>query len=310
MELIRGLHNLRARHRPSAVTIGNFDGMHLGHRAIIEQLVRRSQALGVKPTAVIFEPSPLEFFMRGVPPARLMSLRDKCRALAAAGAEQVLVARFDRPFSQLAPEAFIEQLLVKGLGARHVLVGDDFRFGRKRAGDIETLAGASKRYDFELADVPTVELDGQRVSSTRVRDALAKHDLQLAQRLLGSPYAISGRVRHGRKLGRTLGFPTVNLALWRRASPVSGVYVVRVHGVGYGAASVGTRPTVRGVEPLLEVHLLDFDGDLYGTHIEVEFLHRLRGEEAFPDVNIMREQIQNDVQHSRSWLHDNGLQPR
>ncbi|HET7586568.1 MAG TPA: bifunctional riboflavin kinase/FAD synthetase [Gammaproteobacteria bacterium] len=307
MELIRGLHNLRARHRGSAVTIGNFDGFHLGHQAMLAQLRERTAALGVKPTVMIFEPAPQEFFAGDAAPARLGSLREKCAALSAAGAEQVLVVRFDRAFSGLEPQAFIQRLLVDGLGARYVLVGDDFRFGHDRAGDFATLQNAGAQRGFEVAAVPTIEVDGERVSSTRVREALAEHDFDLARRLLGRDYSICGRVRHGEELGRELGFPTVNLALKRRVSPVNGVYVVRVPGIGYGVASVGTRPTVQGKDRLLEVYCYDFDGDLYGRHLEVEFLHWLRDEVKFPDVETMRQQIAADAHNGKKWLRRQNL---
>ncbi|HET6655605.1 MAG TPA: bifunctional riboflavin kinase/FAD synthetase, partial [Gammaproteobacteria bacterium] len=252
MELIRGLHNLRGRHRGSAVTIGNFDGFHLGHQAMLAQLRERAAALGVKPTVMIFEPAPREFFQRDAAPARLSSLREKCAALAAAGAEQVLCVRFGRAFSNLAPQAFIQRLLIDGLDARYVLVGDDFRFGHDRAGDFATLQAAGDENGFEVAAVPTVEVDGERVSSTRVRTALADHDFNLVRRLLGHEYSIRGRVRHGKKLGGELGFPTLNIALKRYVSPVNGIYVVHVRDIGYGVASVGTRPTVQGTDQLLE----------------------------------------------------------
>lgn len=302
MELIRGLHNLRARHRGSAVTIGNFDGMHLGHQAMLKQLRARARALGAKATVMIFEPAPREFFQGDAAPARLSNLREKYVALAAAGAEQALVVRFDRAFSHLAPQEFIQRLLIDGLGARYVLVGDDFRFGHQRAGDFATLEAAGAKHGFEVAAVPTIEVDGERVSSTRVRAALARHDFDLARRLLGHDYSICGRVRHGKELGRELGFPTANLALKRRVSPVNGIYVVRVDGIGYGAASVGTRPTVQGKDRLLEVYLYDFEGDLYGRHLNVEFLHWLRDEVKFPDVETMRKQIANDAEEGREWL--------
>lgn len=302
MELIRGLHNLRARHRGSAVTIGNFDGMHLGHQAMLRQLRERARALGAKATAMIFEPAPREFFQGDAAPARLSSLREKCMALAAAGAEQVLAVRFDRAFSRLAPQDFVHRLLIDGLGARYVLVGDDFRFGHDRSGDFATLEAAGAEHGFEVAAVPTVEVDGARVSSTRVRAALAAHDFDLARRLLGRDYVICGRVRHGNELGRELGFPTANFALKRRASPVNGIYVVRVRGIGHGVASVGTRPTVQGKDRLLEVYCYDFDGDLYGRHLEIDFLHWLRDEVKFPDVETMRQQIANDAEKGREWL--------
>lgn len=309
MELIRGMHNLRPRHRGSVATIGNFDGVHRGHQVILEHLLAQARALQLPATVMAFEPTPQEFFQGAAAPARLSSLREKCRALAAAGVARLLCVKFDRAFAQLSPQAFIARLLVEGLGVRYLLIGDDFRFGCGRAGDITTLEAAGRCEGFETAATPTVEADGERISSTRVRAALAAHDFGLARRLLGRGYAIAGRVRCGDKLGRRLGFPTANIAIGRRVSPVNGIFVVRVHGIGpmprYGVASVGTRPTVQGREQLLEVYLYDFEGDLYDAHLEVEFLHWLRDEAYFPDLDTLRAQIARDAEQGRAWLATN-----
>lgn len=306
MELIRGVYNLRDRHRGNAVTIGNFDGVHRGHRAMLDHLRERAAALRVPAMVMTFEPTPQEYFAGDAAPARLSSLRDKCAALAAAGAERLLCVKFNSDFAAMPPQAFIDRLLVTKLDVRYMLVGDDFRFGRDRAGDFAMLEAAGRDNEFEVEAMPTVAADGGRVSSTRVREALAAHNLAAAKRLLGRDYSIRGRVRRGERLGRKLGFPTVNIALGGRVSPVSGIFVVRLHGAApeprYGVASVGTRPTVQGTGKLLEVYLYDFDGELYGAHLEVEFLHWLRDEVKFPDVEAMREQIVRDAEAGRNWL--------
>jgi riboflavin kinase/FMN adenylyltransferase len=309
MELIRGLHNWRGGHRGCALTIGNFDGVHRGHQAMLARLREKAAALGVPATLMTFEPTPQEFFAGAAAPARLSNLREKCTALAAEGIDRLLCVRFEAGFAALSPQAFVDALLFDKLGVRYVLVGDDFRFGHDRGGDFSLLAAAGHLLGFEVDAMPTVTVGGDRVSSTRVREALAAHDLALARRLLGRDYAVCGRVRNGERLGRTLGFPTVNIALKRRVSPVNGIYVVRVHGAGpkprYGAASVGTRPTVEGKNKLLEVYLYDFDGDLYGLHLQVEFLHWLRDEEKFADLDTLRTQIARDVEQGREWLASN-----
>ncbi len=302
MELIRGIGNLRPHHRGTALTIGNFDGLHRGHQAIAARVREKARELNARATAMIFEPSPLEYFKGEGAPARLDNRREKYSGLAAAGFDQVLCVRFDSAFAHLAPRDFIQMLLVDGLDAKYVLVGDDFRFGHDRAGDFATLDAAGSLHGFEVAAVPTVEVDGERVSSTRVRAALARNELEQARKLLGHDYTICGRVRRGEALGRTLGFPTANIALKRRVSPVNGVYVVRVPGVGNGVASVGTRPTVNGRDQLLEVYCYDFDGNLYGRHLEVRFLHWLRDEVKFGDVRTMRQQIARDAEQGREWL--------
>ena len=264
MRLIRGIHNLRASHRGCVATIGNFDGVHLGHQRILDQVIDEARARGKLATVMLFEPQPQEFFCPDQAPARLNSLRDKLIALRDYGVDQVLCARFNESFRSLTAEAFVRDLLVEGLGIDYLVVGDDFRFGRGRDGDFDYLKQAGERFGFQVTDTPTCEVDGERVSSTRVRAALEQGNFRLAERLLGRPYTISGRVRHGDKLGRTLDVPTVNLALKRPVSPLHGVFAVRVSGAGLeghpGAANMGTRPSVDGQENRLEVHLLNFQG--------------------------------------------------
>lgn len=306
MELIRGRHNLRARHRPCAVTIGNFDGVHLGHQAVIRQLVERAEAHGVPACIVTFEPHPREYFAPERAPARLSRLRDKVRALEPLGVDRLLVLRFHRQLVEQSPEAFVDELLCGELDARHVVVGDDFRFGRKRAGDFDLLAELGPARGFGVERATTFSVDGARVSSTRVREYLAAGDMAGAARLLGGPYGISGRVIHGQKLGRDLGYPTANLPLAGHQVPVTGVFAVLAsHADGRmlpGVASLGWRPTVEGKVPLLEVHVFDFDGDLYGAHLRVSLLERLRPEVRFDSLDALIEQMDRDAAAAREVL--------
>lgn len=305
MELIRGWQNLRPRHKGCVATIGNFDGVHLGHQAVLARLREAAGRLELPATLITFEPHPLEVLRPELAPPRLASLRDKLTALGGQGVERVLVLRFGRRFAQMEAEAFIQELLLDSLGVRFVMIGDDFRFGRGRAGDFRMLEEVGAREGFEVERMPTVEVDGERVSSSRIRAALGRNDLETAERLLGRPYSICGRVRHGQALGRTLGFATANLGFGRSRPPLQGIYVVNVRGLGPprpGVASLGTRPTVNGSRILLEVHLLDFQGDLYGRQIQVDFLRWLRDEERFDSLEAMREQISRDVQAAHAYF--------
>lgn len=306
MELIRGLHNLRAAHRGGVATIGNFDGVHTGHRRILDQVIAEARRRKVPSTVVLFEPQPAEFFAPDKAPPRLMTLRDKVRALRHAGIDQVLCCRFDQRFRSQSAAEFVENLLVKGLAVQALVVGDDFRFGADRCGDFAYLQQAGALHGFTVSDTPTFEVVGERVSSTRVRAVLQQGDLQQAAQLLGHPYTISGRVRHGDKRGRQIGVPTANLAMRRVQSPVAGVYAVRVNGGGLeaarGVANVGTRPTVDGVDNRLEVHLLGFAGDLYGRYLEVEFLHFLRAEKKFDGLESLSAAIHTDIENARAFF--------
>lgn len=306
MELIRGRHNLRPRHRGCALTIGNFDGVHLGHRAVIEQLRRHARTQGLPTCVMTFEPHPREFFDPARAPARLSRLRDKVAALTELGIDRLLLLRFDDRLAALEPQAFIDELLVAGLGVRHIVVGDDFRFGRGRRGDLDWLKDSASTGGFTVATATTCMVDGQRVSSTRVREALATGDLDAAARLLGRPYSIRGRVIHGDELGRTLGYPTANIALDRYRAPLTGIFAVVAWDASGrrlpGVASIGRRPTVGGTRPLLEVHVFDFDGDLYGAHLRVELLARLRPEERFDSLGAMTERMHEDAQRAREML--------
>jgi riboflavin kinase / FMN adenylyltransferase len=291
----------RARGR-CALTIGNFDGVHRGHRALIERVIAKAREAKLTSCVLTFEPHPREFFDADKAPARLTRLRDKLELMAAAGLERVHVARFDARFAALPAERFIEEVLVGGLGTRWLLVGRDFRFGARRAGDFATLQGRG----FALEAMADVEFQGERVSSSAVRAALKAGDLAEGERLLGHPYTISGRVAHGAKLGRGLGFPTANIVL-RRPPPISGIFVVEVDNFGPGVASVGRRPTVNPVEmPLLEVHLFEHEADLYGEHLRVRFLKKLRDEEKYDGLPALQAAIARDARQAREFFLKHG----
>lgn len=307
MQLVRGLQNLRPRHRGCVATIGNFDGVHRGHQAILARLRERAVELGVPSCVVIFEPQPREYFAPETAPARLARLRDKVALLAAEGVDRVLCLAFNQRLSKLSADEFVETILVDGLGVKHLEVGDDFRFGCDRLGDFAFLQDAGQRHGFSVEAAQTVELDGLRVSSTQVRDALAAADFALAERLLGRPFQIGGRVLHGQKLARQLGTPTANVQLKRRRVPLSGVYLVSAEIDGKvwpGVANIGVRPTVAGDGSAhLEVHLLDFAGDLYGRRLTVEFHHKLREEQRFASLEALKSAIDADIAAARAHWH-------
>jgi riboflavin kinase/FMN adenylyltransferase len=286
------------------VTVGNFDGVHLGHRAMLERLVAQARALGVPSCALTFEPHPREFFAPQAAPARLTRLREKLELIAECGVDRVHVLRFDTRLASLAAGRFVSDVLVAGLGIRWLLVGRDFRYGAKRAGDFAALQADAARHGFALEAMADVTLGGARVSSSGVRTALAAGDLAGAARLLGRPYMMSGRVAHGERLGRRLGFPTANIVL-RRSPPLAGIFVVEAeleeaHKVLTGVASVGRRPTVKaGAAPLLEVHLFDFDGEIYGRHLRVKFLEKLRDEQKYDGLEALAAAIAADAARAR-----------
>jgi len=275
---------------------------------VLARLADNARRLRVPAVVVLFEPQPLEFFHAG--PARLMRLREKIEALRHYPVDRVVCARFDARLAGLAPQAFIDRILVRSLGVRYLVVGDDFRFGKDRAGDFAMLRDAAGRNGFEVASQPTVTVDGGRVSSTRIRAALKIGDLATAAKLLGRPYQMSGRVVHGSKLGRRLGIPTANIRPRRATVPLQGIYVAELHGVGPGpipgAASIGTRPTVAGREPMLEIHLLDFDRDIYRRQVTVTFLKKLRDEMRFDSVDEMARHIREDVARTREFFQSGG----
>ena len=290
----------------SVVCIGAFDGLHLGHRALVRHAVARAHALGVPAVAVSFEPLPREFFAQASPPPRLLSARAKAEGLLALGVDKVGLLRFHARLSNLSAEAFVEQVLVEHLRVREVWVGPGFRFGKARSGDIDTLHRLGGEHGFIAGEIEPVMLDGERVSATRIRAALVAGEFDVAARLLGRPYAIAGRVVRGQQLGRTLGYPTANIRFGGKTPALSGIYATWVHGVGDrpmpSVSSLGTRPTVDGVEPLLEAHLFDFDGDLYGRRIEVEFVAKLRDEEKFDDLPALVAQMHRDAAQARALL--------
>jgi riboflavin kinase/FMN adenylyltransferase len=293
--------------RPNAVTIGNFDGIHLGHQAMLARLTARAASVGALPAVLTFEPHPREIFTPASAPTRLTSLREKLEILRGLGVAHVHVCRFTKPFAALSAEEFVQRILVQGLKARYVLVGDDFRFGAKRAGDFALLQKLGQVHGFEAEALHTVEAAGQRASSTAVREALAAGDMAMAAQLLGRPYSISGRVIGGDQLGRKIGYPTANIQLKHNKPPVKGIFAVRVQGLCQpdwpGVASLGTRPTVHtNGRPTLEVHLFNFNQSIYRQHLRVEFLHKLRDEAKFPDLETLIAQIDLDAQQARELL--------
>ncbi len=317
MRLIRGLTNLtllsQREDSPLAggcvATIGNFDGVHIGHRTILEQVKEKAASLGLPSVVMVFEPQPREFFQGKEAPPRLMSFRQKFEALTAAGIDYVLCLHFNGRFRRLTSREFIDAVLVNGLGVRHLVVGDDFRFGCDRTGDFMLLREAGESQGFTVENTRTVTIDGERVSSTRIRDRLSLNKLAEAETLLGHAYRITGRVVYGRQLGREIGAPTANILL-KRMAPLKGVYVVSTtldDGSTYdGVANIGLRPTVDGKQPALEVHLFDFAGTLYGRQIDVVFREALREEIKFGSVDALKEQIANDFDDARDWLSRNG----
>ena len=304
MLIFRGLHPSIAQ--PVALTIGNFDGVHLGHQALLNELRAAAQIRSLQTAAVIFEPHPREFFTPQQAPARLTSLREKLELFGSMGIDRVHVCRFNARFAQISAAGFIHALHEK-LSARFVLIGDDFRFGSGRAGDFALMEKIGSQHGFAVQAVHSVLHNGVRISSTAVRAALADGNMRVAQSYLGRPYSISGRVEHGDGLGKQLGFPTANIQLKHNRPPLSGIFVVRVHGDGLppmqGVASLGVRPTVRqNGKPVLEVHVFDFASEIYNKHMRLDFLHKLRDEEKYPDVETLTRQIALDVENAKQWF--------
>ena len=319
MRVLRGL-NSPAR-APAAVTIGNFDGMHRGHQALLRQLKAEAASRGLQPSVLTFAPHPREFFARKLAgsnasvPARLHTLREKLEALAAAGVAETRVCAFNEAFAALSPEDFVKQVLVDAMQAKHVLIGDDFRFGARRAGDFALLVSLGHQFGFTVSALDSQCLANERISSSQVRAALAAGDLQRAKALLGYPYAMEGRVIQGRQLGRTIGVPTANVQIRHNPLPLRGVFVVEValdetklavpqKTCRYpGIANLGYRPTLGGdSRPLLEVHLFDFAGDLYGAHLDVRFLAKLRDEMTVANFEALTRQIRDDLSQARSFF--------
>lgn len=312
MQLIRGVHNLTrfpVFERGCALTIGNFDGVHLGHQQILNRLLDQAKRLNVPSVVMIFEPQPREFFAKKsanvTAPARLMRLRDKIHALNSMGVDYLLCIRFDSTFAQQQPDEFIQNLLVNQLHVKYLSVGDDFQFGYKRSGNFEILQKAGEQFGFSVENSHSHCLGEERISSSLIRQALEQDDLSQAEKMLGKPYSIRGRVAHGNKLGRTIGFPTANIMLNRLVTPIQGVYAVQVEtaeGVFNGIANVGNRPTINGTKPLLEVHVFGFQGNLYGKSIAVNFLYKVRNETKFENFEALKLQIEKDVSKVKNYF--------
>lgn len=322
-QFIRGLLGLESRRRRflssddsvtcdtsdeqgCVATIGSFDGVHLGHRRLLDKVIEKAEQMKLPAMVILFEPQPYEFFSRERAPARLMRLREKVCALYDAQIDSVLCLKFNSQLRKLSAQDYIERVLVDGIRVRHLVVGDDFRFGCDRSGDFALLQKAGKKYGFSVCDTKTLRAHDKRISSTRIRQLLEKDDLKQAAQLLGRPFSVSGRVIYGKQLGRTIGFPTVNIGLGRYRSPVSGVYCVTVtHGgtAFQGVANVGVRPTVGGIEkPLLEVHLFDVQCTLYGKFLHVTFLQKIREEKVFASLDELKKQIATDVSYARGFF--------
>lgn len=309
-KIIRGFYNLPSSANGTlggcVATIGNFDGVHLGHQAVLNQLAMKGDALGLPVVVITFEPQPNEFFSPGNAPARLSCFREKIEALRCYAIQQLCVLRFNHKLAQMTAQEFIQRLLVDGLDVRYLVVGDDFKFGKDRLGNFSLLQQVGKEQGFQVVNMHTFSIENKRVSSTQIRRALMAGDLVQAEKLLGRPYRMSGRVAHGDKRGRTMGFPTANINLRRHKVPLSGVYAVHLFGIEgepiQGVANVGIRPTVGAKRPLLEVHLFDFNRDIYGEHVQVHFLRKLRDEQKFENLDALIAQIDLDCQQARLYF--------
>ena len=305
MEFIRGIHNIKAVHQGTVLTIGNFDGVHRGHQAVIEGAIKRARALGVPATVMLFEPQPSELFLKDKAPARLYRLRDKYMQLARLGVDRLLCVNFTPAFSTMSAMDFIEHLLVEKLAIRHLIVGDDFCFGKNRQGNFDMLKQEGERLGFGVTDTQSYRHANCRISSTNIRKAIMGGDFIEAESMLGHPFSINGVVSHGAKKGRTIGFPTANVALRRKVSPVMGVFAVSAvtaEGTFQGVANIGRKPTVNGTTLQLEVHLFEYKGQLYGQQIEVILHKKLRDEQKFASLEVLKEQIARDVIQAQAFF--------
>ena len=305
MQLVRGIHNIQVEDHGCVLTIGNFDGVHLGHQQVITALVDKAKTLGCAAAVLVFEPQPQEFFSPETAPARLCRLRDKYNFLAKLGVQRLICVNFNRQFANQSAEHFIVNLLVKKLGIKHLIVGDDFHFGKNRQGNFAMLCNAGNEFGFDVTDTQSYKVADSRISSTLIRQALEQDDLSVAKAMLGREYSIIGRVFHGDKRGRQLGFPTANVLLKRRVSPLNGVFAVLVntaYGEFKGVANIGARPTVAGIRQQLEVHIFDFNKDLYGQSIEVVIKKKLRSVIKFDSLEALTEQIQQDSEQAKEAL--------
>lgn len=306
MEVVRGLINIKERHLGGVITIGNFDGVHLGHQKILSEVVRNARALSTHSMLICFEPQPRELFDRQEAPARLTRFREKVELLSEHGIDVVLCIKFNELTRSMSAERFLEVIAVD-LAIKSIFIGDDFRFGQDRSGNFEKMVAAGNQYGFEVHDMNTIVLDDTRISSTFIRERLAEGDFELATKLMGHPYSIIGKVIYGNQVGRTIGVPTANIQLQRYVAPIAGVFACRME-VGAksynGVANIGVRPTVDDnmLKPILEVHLFDFDGDIYGETAKVTFLHKIREEKKFPDLDALSEAITADIQEARRLL--------
>ncbi len=304
MRLIRGLSHLEPLKNGCVLTIGNFDGLHLGHRAVIKKLAERGQALALPVIVMTFEPQPLEYFLEKNAPSRLMRLREKVIRFSALPVDDLLILRFNQYFADCDAEQFIEDVLVKKLNVKHLVVGDDFHFGKARRGTTLMLKEKGKLFGFDVEGTGSYQVTGLRVSSTLIRDALGNGDLALAEKLLGYRYTVCGRVAHGDKRGRAIGYPTANIQMFRKNTPVNGVFAVTMTGIDgrefEGVANVGTRPTVDGgSKVILEAHLFDFDKEIYGRYVEVHFKQKIRDEMRFQSLDELKTQIVKDVAEAK-----------
>ena len=310
MQVFRGIPERALQ--SSVLTIGNFDGVHRGHQALLKMLTDKARSLALPAVVLTFEPHPREYFSPASAPARLASLREKLLLLAACSVDRVHVCRFDARFAAVTADEFIERILVRGLGTRHLIIGDDFRFGAKRRGDFALLKAEGASRCFAVEAMPTLDVEGERVSSSAVRQALAEGDVDHAARLLGRPYSIAGRVIHGDKIGRKLGYPTVNIQMKHRRPALAGIFAVSVEGLAphpvAGVASIGVRPTVTDSgRPTLEVHLFDWERDCYGAHLRVHFLNKQRDEAKFSSLDALTAQIARDAAEARAWFAQNPI---
>lgn len=308
-ELICNIHNIKPKHRGCVATIGNFDGLHLGHQGVIQALIKLGQQLQQPTCVILFEPHPQEFFYADKAPARLMRLGEKIKYLQQLNIDRVLCLRFNKRLAECTAERFVKDILIGKLNVKGLIIGDDFRFGKGRQGDFGFLQKLGQEYGFQVFSTPTVSLKNDRIGSSRVREAVKQADFKLATLLLGRPFKLSGRAIYGDQRGRLLGFPTANIRLHRQVLPLHGVFVVNVYGLAAaalpGVANCGKRPTINGLKNLLEVHLFDFDQNIYGRFIEIEFLKKIRNEKKFDDLEALKQQITKDVAIAKDFFKKN-----
>ncbi|RLA25939.1 MAG: bifunctional riboflavin kinase/FAD synthetase [Gammaproteobacteria bacterium] len=307
MRLIRGIKKLQSFTSGCVLTIGNFDGVHKGHEVVISKLAEKGKLLGLPVVVMVFEPQPLEFFLKDNAPSRLTRLREKIIHFQHLPVDNLLIVHFNQCFADLDPKYFIQEILMQRLNVQYLVVGDDFHFGKARRGNFALLQAAGEQYGFKVTDTASFSVKGSRVSSTLIRDALNNGDLATAESMLGRSYSVCGRVVHGEKLGRKIGFPTANIQMQRKNTPIQGVFAVTMTGIDdktiFGVANVGTKPTVNGAaKVLLETHLFDFDQDIYGKYVEVHFKHKIRSEMHFQSVDDLKQQIQLDTALAKTLL--------